>query len=160
MKFSEQITQIRKRNHLTQQEFADKLNVTRQAVSNWENDRNLPDLEILIAITRLFNVSLDDLVLEDGTRTKMATKLIKNTSDNRKAKLNLYTILIGTFIVILGLTCIFIKANSVEYIDHAGFLHENFYLLPVGFLLIFVGVIVIIVVGLVYLWTIRHDKRK
>ena len=55
MEFGDQIKELRKRNSLTQDELADKLHVTRQAVSNWENDRNLPDLEMLIDISREFH---------------------------------------------------------------------------------------------------------
>lgn len=46
-----------------QEQFAEKLNVTRQAVSNWENNRNLPDIEMLILIAQTFHISLDNLIL-------------------------------------------------------------------------------------------------
>lgn len=42
MNFGHQIKDLRKKKGLTQEQFALKLNVTRQAVSNWENDKNLP----------------------------------------------------------------------------------------------------------------------
>ena len=106
--------------------------MTRQAVSNWENNRNLPDLEMLIEINRVFHVSLDQLILGDDNMNKMTQKLIKDTDENRKAKYNMITVLIGGFLMILGFVCFFIKANSVEYVDKQGFLHENFYLIPVG----------------------------
>lgn len=48
MEFNEQIKRLRKENNLTQEEMAKKLNVTRQAISNWENNRNLPDFEMII----------------------------------------------------------------------------------------------------------------
>ena len=48
MDFNEQIKRLRKENNLTQEEMAKKLNVTRQAISNWENNRNLPDFEMII----------------------------------------------------------------------------------------------------------------
>ena len=54
MKFSEQIREIRKENHLTQEEMAARLHVTRQAISNWENGKNLPDIEMLMEISRTF----------------------------------------------------------------------------------------------------------
>ena len=44
MKFSEQIKKLRRDQGLTQEELAGKIHVTRQAVSNWENEKNLPDL--------------------------------------------------------------------------------------------------------------------
>ena len=44
MDFGEQIKSIRQKEKLTQEQFAMKLNVSRQAVSNWENNKNLPDI--------------------------------------------------------------------------------------------------------------------
>ena len=55
MNFGKQIKQIRTKEGLTQEQMAQKLNVTRQAISNWENDKNLPDLELLIQIAQVFS---------------------------------------------------------------------------------------------------------
>ena len=68
MDFNEQIKRLRKENNLTQEEMAKKLNVTRQAISNWENNRNLPDFEMIILIAETFGVSLDELILGDKNR--------------------------------------------------------------------------------------------
>ena len=61
MDFGKQIKQIRLERKLTQEQMAEQLGVSRQAVSNWENNKNLPDLELIISMSRLFSVSLDDL---------------------------------------------------------------------------------------------------
>lgn len=61
MDFGKQIKQMRLERKLTQEQLANQLGVSRQAVSNWENNKNLPDLELIIAISKLFSVSLDDL---------------------------------------------------------------------------------------------------
>lgn len=87
---------------------------------------------------------------------KMTQKLIKDTDENRKAKYNMITTLIGGFLMILGFVCFFIKANSVEYVDKQGFLHENFYLILVSYLFLFAGIIVLIAGGIVYL----RNKHK
>lgn len=151
MEFSDQIKQLRKENNLSQTQFAEKLHVTRQAVSNWENNHNLPDLEMLIEINRVFHVSLDQLILGDDNMNKMTQKLIKDTDENRKAKYNMITALIGGFLMILGFVCFFIKANSVEYVDKQGFLHENFYLILVGYIFLFAGIVVLIAGRIAYL---------
>ena len=62
MEFSDQVKQLRRQMGLTQEQFALKINVTRQAVSNWENNRNLPDIETLIVISQVFHISLDELI--------------------------------------------------------------------------------------------------
>lgn len=56
------IKDLRIKNNLTQKEFADKYNVTYQAVSKWENGKNMPDLSLLKDICKDFDVSLDDLI--------------------------------------------------------------------------------------------------
>lgn len=48
MNFDIIIKNLRKKENITHEEMAKKLNVSRQAISNWENGRNLPDVEILI----------------------------------------------------------------------------------------------------------------
>lgn len=55
------IKDLRIKNNLTQKAFADKYNVTYQAVSKWENGKNMPDLSLLKDICKDFDVSLDDL---------------------------------------------------------------------------------------------------
>lgn len=154
MKFSEQIKDLRTREKLTQEQFAEKLNITRQAVSNWENDRNLPDIEMLILIAQNFHISLDELILGGNDMDEvnvMTDKLVRDGSENRRAKMNMISTIVGGVLMIMGLMCLIIKAFSVEYIDASGILHENFFLLPVGFLFIFSGVLVIIVTCVSYI---------
>ncbi|MBO0471024.1 DUF3955 domain-containing protein [Enterococcus sp. DIV0242_7C1] len=150
MEFGAKIKVLRTENQLTQEQFASRLNVTRQAVSNWENNRNLPDLEMLILIARSFHISLDDLILGGNTVNNITEKLIQDGSETRRARFNMITTLIGAFLLFFGFACFFIKANSVEYIDQSGILHENFYLLPIGFFFIFTGIIVFLVIGINY----------
>ena len=153
MKFSEQIKDLRTREKLTQEQFAEKLNITRQAVSNWENNRNLPDIEMLILIAQNFHISLDELILGGNDMDEvnvMTDKLVRDGSENRRAKMNMISTIVGGVLMIMGLMCLIIKAFSVEYIDASGILHENFFLLPVGFLFIFSGVLVIIVAYVSY----------
>lgn len=61
-KVSKLIKEIRKKHNLTQKELADKYNVTYQAVSKWENGKNLPDMMLLKQISKDFNISLDDIL--------------------------------------------------------------------------------------------------
>ena len=56
------ILNLRKQNNLTQKEFADKLHVTAQAVSKWENGRGIPDIEILQKMSKEFNVDIDSIL--------------------------------------------------------------------------------------------------
>ncbi len=68
------IKQIRTDNNLTQQEFANKYGVTYQAVSKWENGKNLPDIMLLKEICSDYNVSIDGLL--DGNHKIIKGKRI------------------------------------------------------------------------------------
>ena len=65
MNFSDKLQKIRKEHNITQEGLADKLNVSRQAVSKWESGQAYPDTEKLIQISKIFNVSLDELIDEN-----------------------------------------------------------------------------------------------
>lgn len=74
--FGKLIKEIRKKNNLTQKDFANKYNVTYQAVSKWENGKNMPDVSLIKEISKDFNVSIDDL-LEGRYTTKNNGNYIK-----------------------------------------------------------------------------------
>ena len=67
MLFSEKLKMLRKESNLTQEGLADKLNVSRQAITKWENNEGIPDIENLKQISILFNTTIDELVKEDKT---------------------------------------------------------------------------------------------
>ena len=148
MEFGEQIKQIRTSRNLTQEQFAAKLNITRQAVSNWENNRNLPDIEMLIQISTGFHVSLDQLVFGGTNMNKMTEKLIKDGSETRKARMNMVSAIIGAALMAVGLACFILKALSYEYVDQAGMLHEKFFLIPIGALFLLCGCIIVVFSGI------------
>jgi transcriptional regulator with XRE-family HTH domain len=149
MKFSEEVKQLRKKYNYTQAQFAEKLHVTRQAVSNWENEKNLPDIETVIEIAQVFHISLDELIL--GGNDQMSEKLINDGKENKKAKFNMIATLIGAGIIVLGFLCFVIKGFSVEYVDAQGILHENFFLIIIGYGLLFIGMIILLINGIITL---------
>lgn len=151
MSFGKTIKDLRRKENITQDEMAEKLNISRQAISNWENDRNLPDIEMLIIISKTFNISLDNLILEGDNMSNITKKLINDSSENKRAKLNLYSIIVGAFLLLISIICGFIKETSVEYIDNNGILHENFYLIPIAYLFALSGFIVITISCIKYL---------
>ncbi|PDY55769.1 transcriptional regulator [Bacillus thuringiensis] len=65
MNIGKQIQYFRKRDNISQEKLAEKIHVSRQSISNWENERNYPDIHNLLMMSILFNVSLDDLVKGD-----------------------------------------------------------------------------------------------
>ncbi len=65
MKLSEKLIVLRKESGWSQEDFADKLDVSRQAVSRWENGTALPDAQNILRISKLFNVTADYLLNDD-----------------------------------------------------------------------------------------------
>lgn len=62
MKFSEKLRQIRKEKGLSQEELSDLVDVSRQSVSKWESGQAYPEIEKLIILSDLFEVSMDELI--------------------------------------------------------------------------------------------------
>ena len=102
-RIGEVIKEIRKKNHLSQKDFAKKYGVTYQAVSKWETGKNIPDLSIIKQICADYGISLDSL-LDGSTRER-----IKNN------KLSIIVIfLIGIIIMILGLLFLIVKKEESD----------------------------------------------
>lgn len=72
---NERIKSLRKAHGLNQVELARALGVTKQSISNWENDNILPSIEMLMKISRYFSVSADYLLGLDERRCIDASKL-------------------------------------------------------------------------------------
>ena len=66
---SEKLKKYRTDNNLTQEEFAAKLFVTRNAVSKWENDNGYPNIDTLKDIAKLLNVTIDKLLGDEDVKT-------------------------------------------------------------------------------------------
>ncbi|MCI8346798.1 MAG: helix-turn-helix domain-containing protein [Bacilli bacterium] len=82
MKFCDKLAKQRKNNNLSQEQLADKLGVSRQAVSKWESGSSYPDMEKIIQISNILNCTLEDL-LDDGT-------IKSNSYQHPKASFNNY----------------------------------------------------------------------
>ncbi|WP_296690725.1 helix-turn-helix domain-containing protein [Ruminococcus sp.] len=77
MGFNNKLYELRKQKGFSQEELANRLNVSRQTVSKWEVGDSTPDMEKLIAISELFGISLDELVLDKAPE--------KNEDNNSKS---------------------------------------------------------------------------
>ena len=65
MELSKKIYQLRKLSGMTQEQLAEKLNISRQTLSKWENGTSVPDVESVVRISTLFHTSLEELLLEE-----------------------------------------------------------------------------------------------
>lgn len=75
MEFSDKLKTLRLQANLTQNELANELSVSRQAISNYEQGRSYPSIDILLGMSKLFNQSLDEL-LESGAKKRYMKQLL------------------------------------------------------------------------------------
>ena len=68
MTLGDKLSKLRKENNYTQEQLADVLGVSRQAISKWESDVTYPETDKLIRICKLFHCSTDYLLMEDENR--------------------------------------------------------------------------------------------
>ncbi len=112
------LAQLRKKHNLTQREMADKLNVSNQLISKWETEQVIPGVEYLVKISELFDVSLDDLVLQKNKQTspKKIAKKLKEFIKTYKKQLTYTIITLSSAILItaISLLSIFVFAPAVN----------------------------------------------
>lgn len=87
MIFADKLIELRKKNGLTQEELAEKLNVSRQSVSKWEGAQSIPDLNKIIKLASIFNVSTDYL-LKDEIEVMENVSIPADAIDEYKAENN------------------------------------------------------------------------
>ena len=79
------IRKLRKKNHMSQDELAEKLGVSRQSVSLWENGQTQPTIENIIALAKVFDVSSDEILMETDAADNTADNTTDNTADGAGA---------------------------------------------------------------------------
>lgn len=105
MSIGEQINSLRKRNSLSQDDFANMFHVSRQTISNWENGKSYPDLEMIIKISNYFKISVDELLKND-------TKIVEKIDDEKRKKRKYFILLI--VICVIGSALILILYNKYQ----------------------------------------------
>ncbi|MCL2354669.1 MAG: helix-turn-helix domain-containing protein [Oscillospiraceae bacterium] len=131
MTFGDKLIELRKQSNMTQENLAEKLNVTRQTISNWELNQTKPDLDQLKSMSQFYMISIDELVdnemksirvesssenFSGGRETnKMLLKIKKlfineDNSSNRKRKFKMYLITIS---IIVAFIIIFVATTGI-----------------------------------------------
>lgn len=77
MTFAEKLKSIRKQAGMSQERLAEKLGVSRQAVTKWETDAGIPDIENIMAISVLFDISIDELLSNERGARKPVDYLLR-----------------------------------------------------------------------------------
>lgn len=108
MSFGETLQTLRKQKGWSQEELAEKLELTRQTISKWELEQSAPDLEYIVALSDLFQVSTDYLIKgKEYTVEKQENVPAKNaegSNGTNKAKPEMIWVIMGSVLLFLGLT--------------------------------------------------------
>jgi transcriptional regulator with XRE-family HTH domain len=135
MIFSEKLKSERKKKGWSQEELAEKLYVSRQSVSKWENGQNYPSIEIIIKLSDLFHVTIDELLRSDE---ELKEKVIKDSKQLAHPKLKFMfdvLFLLGVVLLIIKLGFILLtKFTAFDFALYGGSFFWNF-----GPLLLMVG---------------------
>ena len=104
MNFFEKLYELRKENGYSQEELADKLGVARQTISKWENGTTTPDTNNLIELSKIFKISIDELVGNELYKEKIEEKETKEPDEKIKKKEVKKIVWIITLLVIISIT--------------------------------------------------------
>ncbi len=124
MTLGEKIINLRKSRTLSQEQLGERLGVSRQAVSKWELNESVPDVEKVVALSRMFGVTTDYLIIDEQIRNSgddtffiTEVKAVKNTIKSKK--------LFGWLIALLGVFVITAIANVILPFETPGNSYEG-----------------------------------
>ena len=103
---SERIYQFRRRSGLSQEQLAEKIGVSRQAISKWESGTSTPELEKLLALSECFHITLDELVREEAGNQR-ENEMPQNMEGNKVPKS--IELKVGIGLCLLGAVCLLLS---------------------------------------------------
>ena len=95
MTFAEKLKSIRKQVGMSQELLAEKIGVSRQAVTKWETGAGIPDIDNMVSISNLFNISIDELICNKGTTLKTSEYLFESITEYDIDKIKSYDMKFG-----------------------------------------------------------------
>lgn len=106
MQVGNQIKKYRDQLHLSQEQLAEKIYVTRQTISNWETNKSYPDIHSLVLLSQIFNVSIDQLVKGDLEMMKYQIEKEEVNKFNKNAVIYGALLLIAVLSLVPLWTCL------------------------------------------------------
>lgn len=111
MKLSDKIIELRKSKAMTQEELAERLNVSRQAVSRWESGSVMPDAGNILQLSKLFGVTTDYL-LHDDYRSDNDIPSVKAIQSDYSGQVLFYLVVLEIMVLLIQFMTTFILENS------------------------------------------------
>ena len=170
MEIGNKINQLRKLSGMTQEQLAEKLNVSRQTISKWESDSTSPDLESIVKISRIFHVSLDYLLKEGeaGVANKTDEQitledLMKINLHNRKMTLLLISGLIFIMVSILNFAYVIALQSttlSTQYMLYRYIVTGQYENAPIDYMRLMIPSIIAAAIGVILFISYTIERRK
>lgn len=110
MTFGQNLQTLRRQNGLSQQQLAEQLGVSRQAVSKWELDAAKPDIDNVIQISRLFDVSIDELLTGEPFRNARSFPQPMEATSGKRTRL-----IVGAVLVLAGVVCLILAGFAAVW---------------------------------------------
>ena len=101
IKLADRLIELRKQNRLSQEALAEKLGLSRQAISKWERGESSPDTDNLIALAELYGISLDELLGNESV-TKENQEVKKDKKENKLLKASPILFLVAIAVYVVG----------------------------------------------------------
>ncbi len=152
MNIGDKVQQLRKGMGLSQEQLADIVGVSRQAISKWETGQCMPDLDNIVLLSKTFSVSTDSLLESEQDTSKKAIKVesyIRSNLAKRLFTVGWITSLVGAVLLVIELFSLYyIKNMEIEsaILRGLGYRQETWYYAsqsPMSIIFIITGVIIV-----------------
>ncbi len=156
MTLSEKIRFLRKQKTLSQEQLAEKLNVSRQAVSKWESNQSVPDVDKIIAISKIFEVTTDYLLKNtDEQNRTLKTEFFQHEKNFDKKFISGFILFPLGVLSIIVIWIVFINTNRNYFFERGNINYQGFsaFLKTYGGLeIIYCACIIMIFIGLILIF--------
>lgn len=153
MSLGQRLMELRKEKHLSQEEVADKLNVTRQSVSKWETDQSTPDFDKILPICELFGITTEELITGKNSvvnNNSDTNNIIYDTDENKQKRIGGLAIAILLYFVAVAWI-----VSSIAFFKVSPILATSIFLIICG-----VATCLIVYTAIVYKKKLSPEEEK
>ena len=129
MKLADKLFELRKEKSWSQEKLAEQINVSRQSISKWESGQALPELEKIVELSKIFQVTTDYLLLEDSNKPEIKPVLSEDEKDRYYKQVKSYGFWHVLYIFVLALAIYLFSAGSIFPATFTALVWLTFFLL-------------------------------
>ena len=129
MKLADKLFELRKEKGWSQEKLAEQINVSRQSISKWESGQALPELEKVVELSKIFQVTTDYLLLEEGDKPEIKPVLSEDEKDRYYQQVKSYGFWHILYILVSALAIYLFSAGSIFPAKFTALVWLTFFLL-------------------------------